>query len=388
MARGENIYKRKDGRWEGRYKKGYDQAKKIRYGYCYGHSYREVKEKVCKARTDYILCASSKEKADTRKPFETYCMQWIKINESRLKKSTLVKYDSILEKYIRPALGDYFAEELTSDKIADFSNELLHEKKLSEKTVRDILTFLHEIIVYIQQDSGKSLSLSITYPKIKQKELRVLSIEEQRDFIQYLLLDMDIYKFSVLLALFTGLRIGEICALQWKHISLESKVLTVKQTVQRIKNLDDRSENKTTLLLGTPKTISSIRTIPLMDKLMPFFNLFKQDDPDSFFVTGNHHFTDPRKLQRKLKKYTTALDLKDVHFHTLRHTFATRCIEAGCDTKTLSEMLGHSNISTTMNRYVHPSLDFKRKNMEKLEQSGFFPSSDAPSKAVILPKNS
>ena len=236
MAKGENIYKRKDGRWEGRYKKGYDKNKKIKYGYCYGHSYRETKEKVTRAKIELMLNSPPVSKDIYRKRFSEYCVQWIKINESRLKKSTLAKYHFMLENHIKPQLGDYSFTDLNSDIIADFSKDLLYQKKLSPKTVRDILTFVHKIISYIQAETNSNLSsITISYPRLERKELRVLSAEEQQNLIQYLVQDFDIYKFSVLIALFTGLRIGEVCALQWKDISVESGLLTVRHTVQRIK---------------------------------------------------------------------------------------------------------------------------------------------------------
>lgn len=141
MAKGENIYKRKDGRWEGRYKKGYDKDRKIQYGYCYGHSYRETKEKLNRAKAEFMLNRPSVSKDIYKKNLADYCVQWLKINENRLKRSTLAKYNSMLEKHIKPQLGDYNLAELDSDIIADFSNDLLHQKQLSIKTVRDILIF-------------------------------------------------------------------------------------------------------------------------------------------------------------------------------------------------------------------------------------------------------
>lgn len=276
---------------------------------------------------------------------------------------------------------------MNSDIISRFSDELLYQQHLAGKTVRDILSFVHKIIKYIQEDTGNNLSsITISYPKLKQKSPRVLLPEEQQQLTYYLLQNHDIYKFSAILALFTGLRIGEICALQWKSISIESKFLTVTHTLQRVSNLDNSSTSKTTLQLGTPKTPSSIRTIPLTEGLVELFKLFQSDDPDAFVMTGCRKLMDPRNLQRRLKKYTTELGIADVHFHTLRHTFATRCIELGCDTKSLSEMLGHSNISTTMNRYVHPSLDYKRENILKLEQAGFLSPSVKPSVILNIPR--
>ena len=168
--------------------------------------------------------------------------------------------------------------------------------------------------------------------------------------------------------------------MKWKYISIESKTLTVAHTLQRIKITDEQSDKKTVLQLGTPKTSSSIRTIPLTDRLVELFKEFQIENEDAYLMTGSEKFVEPRNLQRKLKSYTTKLNIPDVHFHTLRHTFATRCIEAGCDTKSLSEMLGHSNVSTTMNRYVHPSLNYKREHILKLEEAGFFPPSIKPSR--------
>lgn len=387
MAKGENIYKRKDGRWEGRYKKGYDQRGKIRYGYCYGHSYREVKEKVLMIRLKtFSGFTESHSKGKTN--FGTYCEQWMHMKQQSLKKSTIAKYQFMLEKHILPALGNYTVERITSEVLETFSYDLLYQKKLAPKTVRDILTVVHEILGFIRKDSGSALpAIVISYPKVERRELRVLSGKEQQQLTDYLLDHTDSYKFAVLLSLLTGLRIGEICGLRWEDISLETNVLTVIHTVQRIKNPDPVSSPRTILILGTPKTPTSKRTIPFTDGLAELFGMFYQGVPDTFILTGTGHFMEPRTLQRKLKKYTRELGMQDVHFHTLRHTFATRCVELGCDIKTLSELLGHANISITMNRYVHPSLELKRKNMGKLEQAGFLPSSPAPSQSSAKIEN-
>lgn len=377
MAKGENIYKRKDGRWEGRYKKGYDENKKIKYGYCYGHSYRETKEKLNRVKAEFYLNPTTVRIPDSEKSFSSYCIQWLKINENRLKTSTITKYETMLKNHITPGIGGYKISHINSNVISEFSSELLQKKHLSAKTTQDILTFVHEIIVYIQSDTKNNIpSIMIAYPAIEQEELRILSNEEQQYLMEFLLKDMDIYKFSVLLALWTGLRIGEICGLQWKYVSTDNNLLSVRNTVSRIKKRDPLSSPKTMLQLGSPKTKSSVRTIPFTDSLSRLFQRFQTNEPDTFVISGSTQMVDPRKLQRRLKKYTTYLGLEDVHFHTLRHTFATRCIELGCDVKTLSKILGHSNISTTMNRYVHPDIDLKRKNIKKLEQAGLFPPSE------------
>ena len=190
--------------------------------------------------------------------------------------------------------------------------------------------------------------------------------------MRYLEKDMDVYKLCIIIAITTGLRVGELCGLRWENISFENHTLSVKATVQRIKNyLPAENGKKTTVIIGTPKSHSSIRTIPLTSGVVELCKYFKCDDEKAFILTGKRSFAEPRILQRKLSKYYKQCGIANAHFHTLRHTFATRCIEVGFDIKTLSEILGHSNISITMNRYVHPDLDFKRKNVKKLEAAGF-----------------
>lgn len=297
--------------------------------------------------------------------FSAVCAKWMTLHAGQWKPSTVSKYERILANHILPEFGDCLIEEIDMERIAVFSGKLTEEKKLASKTTRDILVFLHEIL----ESTGRMVPF--LYPKPEPADLRVLTEREQHVLTEYLCIGTDRYKLAVLLALTTGLRIGEICGLAWKHISLEEGTLTVQQTVQRIPNQDASMSSKTTLYLGTPKTVSSRRTLPLTPGILKLLGQFYEDNTDIFLITGTSRCADPRILQKKLHQYTRELKLQKVHFHTLRHTFATRCVEIGCDIKTLSEMLGHSDISLTMNLYVHPSLEHKRKNMERLVQAGF-----------------
>ena len=301
-----------------------------------------------------------------------YCSQWLEQNKNLWKPSTVAKYDSMIEKHIKPRLGQYLIQEIASEQIACFSYELLYYQQLSVKTVRDILSLLHKIIKDISKDRNlQSEPVTMIYPKMASSELRVLTEQEQLRLMQYLNQNLDVYKYAVLLALTTGMRVGEICGLNWKNISLDSGLLKVTQTVQRIRNLDKNAPQKTILQVGPPKTSSSCRTIPFTAGMLERIQQFQVPDKEAYLLTGTNQYAEPRTLQRKLKQYTDELHLQDVHFHTLRHTFATRCVEVGCDIKTLSEILGHASISMTMNRYVHPSIACKKKNMEKLNQAGF-----------------
>lgn len=376
MAKGENIFKRKDGRWEARYIKGYDKNRKIQYGFCYGHSYREAKEKVNHAKLQIShenFPGKSNRKESEKLLTESICISWLEVNRNKLKYSSYSKYKVILEKHLLPEFGLYLISEITSEHIADFTNRLLNQECLAIKTVRDILLLLHAILVYgCEKSNGTFTPVRIVYPKEERKELRVLSQMEQLRLMQYLEKDMDLYKLGVMLAITTGLRVGEICGLRWENISFENHTLSVKNTVQRVRNSSMEPQNrKTMVVIGTPKSHSSMRTIPLTDGVFRFCEKFQCADKSVFILTGNHSFIEPRLLQRKLNEYYRQCEIADAHFHTLRHTFATRCIEVGFDVKTLSEILGHSSTVITMNRYVHPDLNLKRKNIQKLETAGF-----------------
>ena len=215
--KGENIYRRKDGRWEARYIKGHRLNGRIHYGYCYGKTYHEARDKMNQAR--FALMNNQPQSVrGRRKRLSDYCDEWLCLKRSSVKPATFVKYTTILEKYIKPDLGEYFSEAVSEILVEQFSYHLLHEKNLSQKTVRDILSVLNSILDYTVKQNPLARSVEIVYPRAEQKEMRVLTVEEQKRFTEYLLKDMDVCRFGVLLALMTGLRIGELCALSLIHI--------------------------------------------------------------------------------------------------------------------------------------------------------------------------
>lgn len=370
--KGENIYKRKDGRWEARYVKGYNIDGKARYGYCYAGSYHDVREKVSLVKAAMLSDRPSAAGND-RKRFAVYCDEWLKLNRLKLKESTYVKYDSIINNHIKPKLGGCFVSALTSFLIEEFSQELLLEATLSPKTVKDILVLLKSIMKYTQKNyAGNMADIEITYPKEAKKEMRVLTRDEQQQLTDFLLSDMDSIKFGVLLTLMTGLRIGEICALRWSDISLKEKVVRVGATMQRIRNMDHGENAKTKIIISDPKSDSSVRLIPLTDHAVELCERFGKQSPDAFVLSGSsERYIEPRVLQYKLGQYTKACGLEGVHYHTLRHSFATRCVEVDFEIKSLSEILGHSSPKITLERYVHTSMELKRNNMNKLSLIGY-----------------
>lgn len=371
--KGTNIYRRKDGRWEGRYIKEYDHSGRAKYGYVYAKSYREAREK-------QLRMQAGEEKRDNRKCqkiFAWYCEEWAMLNRTRVKKSTCVKYFGIVKKHIQPNLGGLLPSQLSTMVIEEFSTRLLSGgstgKGLSPKTVRDILTVLHSILKYTknQPDSGLP-PIDIIYPKETKKEMRILSLEEQYRLVQYLLTDTDECRFGILLALMTGIRIGELCALRWNNISLRDKTIKVTNTMQRLQTLDPALENKTAVVIGEPKSETSRRIIPLTEQAADLCQRMVTANPSAFVLTGQcYRFMEPRAIQYRLKKYLSECNISGVTFHTLRHTFATRCVEAEFEIKSLSEILGHSSVQITLDRYVHPSMELKRENMKKLAAVGF-----------------
>lgn len=364
--RGENIYKRKDNRWEGRYVKDGDSTGKTRFGYVYAKSYREVREKLTAAKL-----AATGPSVPSRKNFGCFCDEWLVLSRSRVKESTYVKYHTIVARHLKPGLGRYLPQQLDTVAIEEFGHTLL-QGGLSPKTVRDILTVLHAVLQHCRRQLGAAFpDVEVVYPKDSQKEMRVLTPEEQARFMELLLCRMDTVKFGILLALLTGMRIGEICALRWEDISVEEKTVHVRFTMQRLPTLDGQADSKTRVVIGEAKSSRSNRVIPLTDYAASLCRQMQRDDGKAFVLTGDSvRFLEPRVLQYRFGKYVQDCGLKDVHFHVLRHTFATRCAEVGFDIKSLSEILGHASAKVTLERYVHSSLQLKRMNMDKLAAIG------------------
>jgi len=297
--------------------------------------------------------------------FSYYCDGWLHINKNRLKESTYIKYQTIIEKHIKSVLGNYDITTITTKVIENFSQKLL--EKYSPETVKTILVLTQSILKYAEKHfPGLSASIVIVYPKTYPKETRVLSQEEQQIFVDYLFEDINFCKFGILLSLSTGIRIGELCALKVENINRKNRTVVIRFSMQRLKNSDKNATAKTKIHIDTPKTQKSFRVIPLTDTLFELFEKLDYVEANAFILTGTSNYMEPRTLQYRLTKYLKDCNLEEVHFHTLRHTFATRCVEVGFEIKSLSEILGHSSTNITLNRYVHSSLDLKRENMSKL----------------------
>ncbi|WP_162307208.1 tyrosine-type recombinase/integrase [Schaedlerella arabinosiphila] len=362
---GENIYKRKDGRWEGRYIKEKNGGK-AKYGSVYARSYKEVKGKLEEAKKELD---GKKSYSIPGKKMEDIGRNWLSEISVSLKESSANKYEDILRCYIFPEFGENELSEITNQHLMNFVNNLLvsggvNKQGLASATVIEIMSVMNRIRIYAMRKSYPvAFSVECISLKREYKNIRVFSLEEEGRLLNYLQKHMELPELGILLCLFTGIRVGELCAIKWDDIDISEKKLSVRKTLQRLRT--SKPEGcKTEVKLLEPKSSSSVRDIPLPDALMELLEKFYISG--AFLLTGeNSRFIEPRTMQNRFKKIIAACGIQDANFHTTRHTFATRCIELGFDVKSLSEILGHANVAITMNRYVHPSMELKRENMNR-----------------------
>lgn len=375
--KGENIYKRKDGRWEGRYIKARSRQGKAIYGYVYARSYYDVKRKMCSTIAN--LENPSHEPPSVLTSNLRFCEladDWLQSIQPQIKESTYIKYRNLIHSYILSEFQNVTVNVMTTDCIKDHCNALLvkggvHAGGLSPKTVSDVLSLIRSMFRYAEMKgihppcTGKEIII-----KQSSKEMNILCRSDQERLCQYLFNNLSERNLGILLCLFTGMRIGEICALKWEDISFKEKTVHVHQTMQRIQ-IEGNSNKKTAVIITTPKSSCSIRTIPIPENIICMMaNTFPVRH--GYVLTGSDNkYIEPRSLQNYFKKVLSENAIEPVNFHALRHTFATRCIEVGFDIKSLSEILGHANVNITMNRYVHPSMELKKENMQRL--SDLFP---------------
>lgn len=365
MARhGENIRKRKDGRWEGRYP--VYSAEKGKQIYCsvYGKTYEDAREKLTTKKNLLKSSAVADEekygdsKNDTREiPFAEAAQGWLEQVREKRKPSTYVKYQLVYRHHIEKPFEGVVLSRITDS----FVKERL-PGSLSESVQKSIYCVLNQILRYA------AVRYSVTCAALRRPDsgthcrpIRVLSQNDQKRIIAVLYSNMDLFKMAVLAVLFTGLRLGELCALKWTDIDFESKTLTVNRTVQRLYAMGYGT--KTILMETAPKSGHSRREVPLPATALELFIKFRNDNE---YVFGGNKPMEPRTMQYHFKKILKEAGLAATNFHILRHTFSTNCIEDGMDVKSLSELLGHSDVQITLNRYVHPSMETKRHHMDSL----------------------
>ena len=310
------------------------------------------------------------------KSFKEFSEEWLEYIRSFHKPSTHIKYRNIIYRYFLPVLGDSDSRAITNVSVEDIVSHVWDGEagSPSQSTVRSVRSVYQSIAKYCDIDINPQMLRWQTLNNIttNKKHISTFSSKQQRQLVNYLLTDSDKFKVGIILCLYSGLRIGEICALQTDDILLKEKKINVTRTVQRLSTSYESLDNRTNLVESPPKTPSSCREIPMCNFLC---SILPPYITDSKYFLGEDKPIDPRRYQYKFKKYQEKLGFNVLNFHTLRHTFATNCISGGMDPKTLSVILGHSDVKTTLNRYVHPSDDFKLRQLNKCVKH--FPVSEA-----------
>lgn len=375
--RGENIHKRKDGRWEARYIKDRKNGKAV-YRSVYAKSYTEVKAKLKACITKEK--DSKIEKSPIKMTFDDAFQEWLKYKQNFIKQSTYNKYFNLYANYISAILKDTYLDDVSNKLLQDCIISLMSLKnkrtkqKLSSSTLKGIVYVIKSVILFSEKQGYiKEFCLHIEKLNNETKSIQALTREEQNILEFQAKLKLDTVSLAILICLYTGLRIGELCALRWEDIDLQSRYINVNKTVQRLQqhHVPYRTA-KTVLITMPPKTNKAIRKIPISTALYPILNEYHEQNccGSKHYVLANCNddMIDPCSIQSKFKELIKKLKITPITFHGLRHTFATRCIEVGMDIKTLSEILGHSNVSTTMNIYVHSTEQQKKNQMELLSQ--------------------
>ena len=366
--RGENIHKRKDGRWEARVLDKDEYGNK-KYRSVYGKTYKEVKEK----RMDTGLSHQSTKNPDSEILFGDVIDMWLINNFFSQKQSTKLKYQVMIEKHIKPVLGNTVVSSIDENVINHFlvvkmeSGRLDQSGGLSCSYVKTMGIIISSVMNYaVSKEYCSPLKTRINKPTVEKKEIEVLTLEMQSALEKRLMCDDSLTALGVLVALNTGLRIGEICALNWEDIDIEDNIIHVRHTVARVKKTEMIYDSSTQLIIDKPKTKSSVRDIPITTKLHDILKKCYENAISGYVVSGSKSFVSPRTFEYRFHRLLEKYNMPNINFHVLRHTFATRCVELNMDAKTLSEILGHANVGITLNTYVHPSFELKRSQMEKL----------------------
>lgn len=294
--------------------------------------------------------------------------EWKEEKKKYVKKSTYAAYQLLIQNHIKPYFGNLY--EVNEEKVQQFVFDKL-DAGLSEKTIRDIIIVLKMILKFgIKNGYLEYIQIDAKFPsKQEKKDLDVLSKADQKKFMEHLRNNFTFKNLGIFICLSTGMRIGEICGLRWCDVDTVEGVIKVRHTLQRIYIIEGKTRH-TELLLDTPKTANSVRDIPMSSELLKMLKSLNKVVNENYYVIANDiKPIEPRTYRNYYKKLCKQLDIPELKFHGLRHSFATRCIESKADYKTVSVLLGHSNISTTLNLYVHPNKEQKKKTIDKMLRS-------------------
>lgn len=297
--------------------------------------------------------------------------EWLELKKLSVKYSTFVKYEVVINNHINPYFKNYTIEQMNDEIILSFFHMLFNENKYANSTLMTIKYVLKSINQYVQIKYG-AMNNSMDLIKIVKKVNKVTTLTnyQKSHLSNYCFNHYKPIDIAVLIALYGGLRIGEICALKWENINYEEGYIIINKTIERLRS-KDRSQQKTTLMVLNPKTSSSRRIVPIPLFLLEYIKEYQQHitikNVEDYILTNSNRVPEPRTTQYRFAKLCKEFGFS-IKFHSLRHSYATNCVMQEIDTKSLSEILGHSSVGTTLNLYVHSSLDFKKKQVGKISK--------------------
>ncbi|MDD6812577.1 MAG: tyrosine-type recombinase/integrase [Lachnospiraceae bacterium] len=356
--RGENIYKRKDGRWEGRLRNPDTLTGTGRYRSVYGKSYKEVKEKM-------LLFKQEQRRKTDNYTLQEAAMLWMESRKNYWKPGTYAAYEQLLIKYIIPYFGEISIEQINNQKMEQFISEINGtEHFLSQNYLFQICGVVRRILLYMNKTYDSAVTIPNNPVEKWHTQPKIMPLDKSMNRLEQYLLDncQDDTCLGILIAFHTGIRIGELSALMWKDINMEEEIIYIRRNLIRVKE-----KNATQVITQDPKTLDSCRVIPIPPKLVPVLRKYQKED-SLYVVSGTKYlWAEPRTIQYRFKSILKKCDIEYFNFHMLRHAFATRCVEMGLDIKSLSEILGHSNIQMTLNLYVHPTMQQKKELMSRYD---------------------
>ncbi len=306
------------------------------------------------------------------KIFKNYAGYWLEKKKYEIRESTFANYSNLFINNILPCLGNIPCDEFSNQILQQFAYWCKEKggkegKGISEHYIRDAI-LLVKAVIRDGQDEGIFPDFSfkqIKIPKTLQIEAqkKVYTEKEYKKIIDYILKNISSKSVGILIGIFTGMRIGEICALQFKDIDFDEKIINVNKTIQRIYNpLDELEPSK--IIITPGKTKNSIRQIPITNEIIEILKSLKIDN-DYYVLSNKKKPIEPRTYRKFYNKFMKELGIEPIKFHALRHTFASINIENGTDVKTISDILGHSDVSITLKTYTHISQKAKESAIQK-----------------------
>ena len=352
-TKGENIYYRKDGRWEGRYAIDRKSNGRIKYGYVYGKTYQTVRDKLLplKQQSDRMIQLYGK----SMMTYSEWVTQWKKEIQKTIKLSTYSNYCYKLSRYLLPHLGTTPLYQVTSERIQEIIDIFMKEK-LSPSSIQ----IIHCLLKKTLNDAKKQGLLyqnpcdAVKLPKRIPRKVRALTIEQQRSLLKVVDKSDDNKDQAVILALNTGMRIGEIAALKWSDIDFNRGIISITQTCNRVKSSDNQ---RTIVNYDAVKSTASHRIIPMNQKVWKLLKRLKEKSDAEFVFSIGDKGCEPRVLTYHFHQLRKKARLENIHFHQLRHTFATRCLEAKVGITSVSALLGHASTKMTLDVYSDSMLE-------------------------------